>query len=217
MRRDTIFYQLFQQFPDWFFQLLDEPPPQAKAYRFESISVKETAFQLDGVFLPPESSPPGIVYFCEVQFQKDEQFYERFFSEIFIYLYRYRLTFSNWQAVVIYPRPGTEPSDIAPYHSLLNSGQVHRVYLNQLGDPGQLPLGLAIICLTVLNRAEAPQVAQALVRHTQQKNETNQQAIIDILRMMPILSRGRMTQTDLVHNVKDFVGRVVALLNPLKQ
>ena len=75
MRRDSIFYKLFQQFPPLLFQLLPSPPPNADAYRFDSVAVKEPKFEIDGVFLPSEAD--GIVYFCEVQFQKDEQLYER--------------------------------------------------------------------------------------------------------------------------------------------
>ncbi|MDS3862091.1 DUF2887 domain-containing protein [Thermosynechococcaceae cyanobacterium BACA0444] len=41
MRRDSIFYQQFQQFPSLLFQLLDAPPANAAAYRFESVAVKE--------------------------------------------------------------------------------------------------------------------------------------------------------------------------------
>ncbi|WP_399380191.1 DUF2887 domain-containing protein [Thermosynechococcus sp. PP551] len=49
------------------------------------------------------SLSPLIPYFCEVQFQRDNTFYERFFAEVFLYLRLYRQTFSDGQAVVIYP------------------------------------------------------------------------------------------------------------------
>ncbi|WP_338017012.1 DUF2887 domain-containing protein [Myxacorys almedinensis] len=42
--------------------------------------MKEPKFEIDGVFLPPESEP-GTVYFCEVQMQKDKKLYERLFGE----------------------------------------------------------------------------------------------------------------------------------------
>ncbi|MDS3859266.1 DUF2887 domain-containing protein [Thermosynechococcaceae cyanobacterium BACA0444] len=71
------------------FELLDDKPSNAAEYRFESVTVKETAFQLDSVFLPPPETRPGPVYFLEIQCQKDEQFYERFFGELFIFLYRH--------------------------------------------------------------------------------------------------------------------------------
>ena len=70
MRRDSIFYKLFQQYPSLLFQVLTNPPENANAYRFGSVAVKEPKFEIDGVFLPPENDAPGVVYFCEVQFQK---------------------------------------------------------------------------------------------------------------------------------------------------
>jgi predicted transposase/invertase (TIGR01784 family) len=81
MRRDSIFYKLFQQSPNLLFELLINPPVNADEYRFDSVAVKEPKFEIDGVFLPPESQNPGVVYFCEVQFQKDERLYERVFAE----------------------------------------------------------------------------------------------------------------------------------------
>ncbi len=53
MRRDTIFYQLFQQSPTLLFELLSQPPENAEQYIFEAVEVKETGFRMDGLFLPP--------------------------------------------------------------------------------------------------------------------------------------------------------------------
>nr|WP_322743671.1 DUF2887 domain-containing protein [Romeria gracilis] len=64
MRRDSIFYHLFQQSPELLFELLDNPPANAQDYRFDAVAVKEPRFEIDGVFLPPESESPGVVYFC---------------------------------------------------------------------------------------------------------------------------------------------------------
>ena len=77
MRRDSIFYKLFQQYPGLLFELLTNPPENACEYTFDSKAVKETKFEIDGVFVPPENQSPGVVYFVEVQFQKDEKLYER--------------------------------------------------------------------------------------------------------------------------------------------
>jgi predicted transposase YdaD len=71
MPRDSIFYRLFKQSPILLFDLLPTPPEDASGYRFESVAVKEPKFEIDGVFLPPESDTSGTVYFCEVQFQRD--------------------------------------------------------------------------------------------------------------------------------------------------
>jgi predicted transposase YdaD len=78
-------HKLFQQYPTLLFELLTNPPANADASRFDSVAVKEPKFEIDGVFLPPESESPGVVYFCEVQFQKDEMLYERVFAESSLY------------------------------------------------------------------------------------------------------------------------------------
>ncbi|GAP99305.1 transcriptional activator of maltose regulon, MalT [Leptolyngbya sp. NIES-2104] len=88
MRRDAIFYTIFQRFPSLLFELVDDRPPDAQRYRFESVEVKEPTFRIDGVFLPPEDASPRVIFFAEMQFQKDESLYHRFFSESLLYLYR---------------------------------------------------------------------------------------------------------------------------------
>ncbi len=62
------------------FDLLPGVPENANRYRFASVAVKEPKFEIDGVFLPPEDQP-GVVYYAEVQFQRDERLYERVVSE----------------------------------------------------------------------------------------------------------------------------------------
>lgn len=127
MRRDSLFYRLFQQSPNLLFDLLESVPNNSSEYRFDSVAVKEPKFEIDGVFLPPDGKEPGTIYFCEVQFQKDEQLYERLFSESFLYFYRQRQRFDDWQAVVIYPSRSIEQAEVQPYRALLHSDQVHRI------------------------------------------------------------------------------------------
>ena len=62
MRRDSISYYLFQTYPTILFELLPNPPANAANYRFDSVAVKEPKFEIDGVFLPPETETPGVVY-----------------------------------------------------------------------------------------------------------------------------------------------------------
>ena len=102
MKTDSIFYRLFQTFPESFFDLLNLPPETVNHYQFSSLEVKQLAFRLDGVFLPDNLNEP--IYFVEVQFQKDERFYSRFFSEIFLYFHQSESN-NNWQGVIIYPYP----------------------------------------------------------------------------------------------------------------
>ena len=182
MRRDSIFYKLFQQYPSVLFQLLAQPPNNADSYRFDSVAVKEPKFEIDGVFLPPENDSPGVVYFCEVQFQKDEQLYERVFAESHLYFYRNRNRFSDWQAVIIYPSRNTEQSDIYPHRALLNSDQVHRIYLDELGDIHQLPVWVALMVLTTLEESQAPEAARYLLtKSNQETSSLSSQVIIEMI------------------------------------
>ena len=182
MRRDSIFYKLFQQSPTLLFELLTTAPTNADAYRFDSVAVKEPKFEIDGVFLPPESEGAGVVYFCEVQFQKDEQLYERVFAESLLYFYRNRARYSDWQSVIIYPSRSTEQSDIHPYRTLLEGNQVHRVYLDELGNIRQLPLWVALMILTTLEDEQAPEEARYLLARTREEAPlASSRAIIEMI------------------------------------
>jgi len=184
MRRDSIFYQLFQQSPSLLFELLNVVPPNAANYRFDSVAVKEPKFEIDGVFLPPETDGTGVVYFCEVQFQKDEQLYERLFGESFLYFYRNRSRFSDWQAVVIYPNRVTEQNQTHPYRSLLASEQVHRIYLEELGEMSQLPSGVALMVLTMMDEDNAPAAARSLLARSGQTVEVSRAIMEMVTRIM---------------------------------
>ncbi|KYC38961.1 hypothetical protein WA1_33735 [Scytonema hofmannii PCC 7110] len=182
MRRDSIFYKLFQQSPTLVFELLTNPPRNAGEYKFDSVAVKEPKFEIDGVFLPPENESPGVVYFCEVQFQKDERLYERVFAESSLYFYRNRDRFSDWQAVIIYPSRSIEQSDIYPHRTQLNGNQVHRIYLDELGDIRQLPLWVALMVLTTVEEEKAPSEARYLLeRSSVEQPETTSRAIIELV------------------------------------
>jgi predicted transposase/invertase (TIGR01784 family) len=183
MRRDSIFYQLFQQSPTLLFELLETAPINASDYRFDAVAVKEPKFEIDGVFLPPETNDPGIIYFCEVQFQKDNRLYERFFAEVFLYFYLNRERYVNWEGVIIYPSRSIEQEEISPYQALLVSDQIHRVYLDELGEIQQLPLGVALMVLTTLDETITPPAARDLLARSQSVGATRQstQSIIEMV------------------------------------
>ncbi|AFZ30611.1 hypothetical protein Glo7428_2069 [Gloeocapsa sp. PCC 7428] len=197
MRRDSIFYQLFQQSPTLLFELLTNRPPNAEEYRFDSVAVKEPKFEIDGVFLPPENDDAGVVYFCEVQFQKDEMLYERVFAESALYFYRNRPRFNDWQAVIIYPARNVEQSSVYPHRSLLNGGQVHRVYLDELGDIRSLSVGVALMVLTTLNKTQALEQARYLLAKTrQQVPPPTSQAIIEMITTIIAYKFERLNRTE---------------------
>ncbi|AKG24268.1 hypothetical protein IJ00_25755 [Calothrix sp. 336/3] len=69
MKTDSIFYRLFQEFPNIFFELIGNSAATATGYEFSSVEVKQTAFRIDGVFLPDVEEKP--IYFVEIQFAQE--------------------------------------------------------------------------------------------------------------------------------------------------
>jgi predicted transposase/invertase (TIGR01784 family) len=193
MRRDSIFFKLFQQFPPLLFQLIPNPPTNPDNYRFDSVAVKEPKFEIDGVFLP--ATAEGTVYFCEVQFQKDEQLYERTFAESLLYFYRNRTRFSDWQIVIIYPSRSTEQSNFQPYHDLLSSDRVHRIYLNELGNIRTLPIWVALMVLTTLDESQAPAEARHLLQRNIIERSPNQ-AIIELVTTIMVYKFEQLSQQE---------------------
>jgi predicted transposase/invertase (TIGR01784 family) len=167
VKRDSIYYKIFKRFPELLFELIDLHPDQAQNYRFESVEVKETAFRIDGVFLPPEGAKPRIVFFAEVQFQKDEGFYHRFFTESMMYLNLNRSEYDDWYCVVIFPSPSLEPKDTNTHRIFLNSNQVQRIYLSELGTPNQQPIGINLMQLTIASDKTMPEQARQLIERVE--------------------------------------------------
>lgn len=197
MKRDSIFFRLFQQSPTLLFELLADAPENADRYRFDSVAVKEPKFEIDGVFLPPDDKP-GVVYYGEVQFQRDERLYERIVSESSNHFFRNREKFSDWQAAVIYPSRGIEQRDIYPYRALINSDQFHRIYLNELGDARELPIGLALMALTIENPKKAKETARYLADRTRKeiRNPQTNRAIMEMLTTIVVYTFNNLSRAE---------------------
>ncbi|MEH1909232.1 Rpn family recombination-promoting nuclease/putative transposase [Nostoc sp.] len=166
MKTDSIFYRLFQEFPGIFFELIGNPPQTAEAYKFSSIEIKQTAFRIDGVFLPTQGEENPI-YFVEVQFQTDTEIYSRLISEICLYL-RQNKPKNSWRGVVIYPNCSLDTADIKNYSEFFTSQRVSRIYLDELGETASLPVGIATMKLVVENEDTAIVAARELIDRTQQ-------------------------------------------------
>ncbi|BAB73835.1 Rpn family recombination-promoting nuclease/putative transposase [Nostoc sp. PCC 7120 = FACHB-418] len=117
-----------------------------------------------------------------MQFQNDERLYERVFAESWLYFYRNRDRFSNLQIVIIYPSRSLEQTDISPYLSQINSPQVHRIYLDELGDIRQLPVWVALMMLTTIDEEQATEEARYLLTRSQQETlQPENRAIIELI------------------------------------
>ena len=82
MKTDSLFYRLFQRAPALVFELAGLEIPAAGTYQFRAEEIKQTAFRLDGLLVPPPEQPDGPVVFVEMQAQPDPEFYGRFFAEL---------------------------------------------------------------------------------------------------------------------------------------
>ncbi|TRU67762.1 MAG: Rpn family recombination-promoting nuclease/putative transposase [Microcystis viridis Mv_BB_P_19951000_S69] len=195
MKTDTIFYQLFQSFPSIFFELIQLPINEANNYRFDSVEVKQLSFRLDGVFLPQNNNPQTPIYFCEVQFQEDKAFYQRFFTEIFLYLSKTDLT-NDWRGVIVYPNPQVETNQVQRYRELLNCERVRRIYLNELENIPQTSIGLATVQLITLSKAKVLDSTRKLIQRVREELTPDQkpQELLQLIETilvykLPLLNR----------------------------
>jgi predicted transposase/invertase (TIGR01784 family) len=132
---------------------------------------------MDGVLIPPD--PTGTFLFTEVQMQPDPKLYERLCSEIFIYAYRHDHQCRQWQALVIYPNRAIEQDTTNVPPELFESGRIRSVCLDELGEIDQLPLGMGLLVLTVLEGNQAIAQAQSLM--TRARSALNSNAIMEMI------------------------------------
>jgi predicted transposase/invertase (TIGR01784 family) len=188
MKTDTLFYRLFQRWPQLALELLGLDYA-GDSYRFGSEEIKQTAFRLDGVFTPLSGEPEQPVIFAEVQYQPDTDFYGRFISEITLYL-RLHKPGRRWLAFVIYPARSTEKPPSIEFEPFLHLPQLSRIYLEDYQDRQGLSLTLEFIRLIASSEAQAVDLARKLV---ERRNEIGP-AIIDFIETilvykLPTLSR----------------------------
>ncbi len=182
MKTDTIFYSLFQEFPRFFFELIDRPPDEAAAYEFTSREIKQLAFRIDGLFLPTTPEPEQPFYLAEVQFQPDPDLYYRIFGELFLYLRQYK-PIHPWCVVVIYPSRSIEREQSVQFRELLASSRVRRIYLDELGEAADRSLGVKLVKLIIEPAETAAERAKQLIETARQQlaDATIQRDLINLI------------------------------------
>ncbi|NJO79717.1 MAG: Rpn family recombination-promoting nuclease/putative transposase [Cyanobacteria bacterium RM1_2_2] len=199
MRRDAIFYQLFKHSPSLLFELVAPTPPGARNYRFESVEVKEPSFRIDGVFLPPKDASPRVIFFAEVQFQKDNLLYHRFFAESLLYLYRNPSHYDDWAGVLLFASRNLEPADQTTHRSLLNSPQIQRIYLDELGSDSAepQPLGIQLMQLTLAPEQEMVEQARRLLEQAEsQTGNLSRQEIIEVITTIVVYKFSNLSRVE---------------------
>lgn len=195
MKTDSLFYQLFQEFPQSFFDLISSPETNYEAYQFTSPEIKQHAFRLDGVLAPREEFSNEPIYFVEIQFYKDEEFYDRLFGEIFLYFSQYQPCNDDWYAVVIFASRSNESSIPQRYRSLI-APHLRRFYLNELAEVENESLTRGIVRLVVESKKNSSSLAKRLIERAREElsDEIAQQKFLEfietiIIYKFPSLSR----------------------------
>jgi predicted transposase/invertase (TIGR01784 family) len=208
MKTDSFFYRFFSEFPAAFFALIGEDEQKAQHYNFSSVEVKQQSFRFDGIFLPEKNDDH--IYFVEVQFNKDVDFYSRFFTEIFLYLRQYH-PINDWRAVVLFPKESLDSGVHRHYHEFFESGRLQRVYLDKLSAAytEKFPLSL----LQIITESEetvgrtVSEIVKRLpteIRGTQESEKIIELLIDVLLNKLPSLGREEIEKMvePLISNIK---------------
>jgi predicted transposase/invertase (TIGR01784 family) len=123
-----------------------------------------------GEYVKPVSDDPLVpIVFAEAQMQTDENFYRRYFAEIFLYLEQYEVS-RSWQGLLILPSRGLNFGAELPYQELLEH-RVTRLYLQDLKEESDLSPNLALLQLLVTDRNQSADLGRALLEKAETEIE----------------------------------------------
>jgi predicted transposase/invertase (TIGR01784 family) len=187
VKTDTLFYQLFQEFPWIFFQLIQQDQINLNAYQFIAPEIKQRSFRLDGLFTTTEEEPDLPLYFVEVQFYQEADFYDRLFPSIFLYFSQYKPINSEWFVIVIFDRRSNDVTIPSRYREIV-SQRLERIYLDAMPSSDSTSLGLGILKLVVEPEEKAGELARSLIERTQQEltDNQNQKQLIELIETIVI-------------------------------
>ena len=201
MKTDTLFYRLFLRKPKLALELLGLDYT-GDSYSFCSEEIKQTAFRIDGLFKPLSDDPEQPIIFVEVQYQVDNDFYGRLFSELTLYLYLKKPE-RDWLILLIYPSRSIEKKASIEFLPFLNLPQVHRIYLEDYQDRTDLSPSLEFIRLIVSDKQQTISRAKDLAERLDKVDVEGLDLIETILvYKLPHLSREEIKQMLSVYEVK---------------
>ena len=182
MKTDILFYQLFQEFPWIFFQLIQKQETDLNAYEFIAPEIKQRSFRLDGLFTTREEYSDLPLYFVEVQFYQEADFYDRLFPSIFLFFSQYKPINPEWFSIVIFDRKSNDVTIPTRYQEIAQQ-RLQRIYLDEISQQESFDIGIGILKLVVESEDKAGELARNLLEITKQevKNNVNQKQLRELI------------------------------------
>jgi predicted transposase/invertase (TIGR01784 family) len=193
MKTDSLFYRLFQQWPELALGLL-KLPYSADRYRFVSEEIKQTGFRIDGLFKPADEKDEHLpIIFTEVQYQADNDFYGRFFTEITLYLYRQPVQ-RPWLALVIYPTRGIEKPATPSFEPFMSLANLQRIYLE---DYRQVTDVQDVMQRLLQLLACTPSQIEPVIKHWQQTDWPKDNATLNFVETILVYKMPHLTREEI--------------------
>ena len=202
MKTDSLLYRLFQDWPELVLELADLDPTLS-GYVLHAAEVKQTAFRLDGVLTPPPEQPDWPLVFIEAQLQPDPDFHARWFSELFLYLYRHPPR-RAWRAVALFPNRATEGRVEVAFATQLLNPWVKRVYLEEVLRNPAPTRGIRVLGLLLAPPATVVAEAQALLAESVAGSTFNGPVLVDWIETLLVYKLPRLSREE-IRNMLDIL------------
>lgn len=188
MTADPLFYEVFKEIPELFFELIGQPEKDPSVYQFSAPEIKQRGFRLDGLLLTPDNYPSEPIYFLEAHSYKDDNFYNQLAAEIILYLTQYQPPNEEWYAIVIYDAKSNEGNFPGYLNFLLP--HLRRFYLDELAKTSEASLSVGVMRLIVENKSQEKtgEFARQLMNQAQQEltDATLEEKVLEFIKAVVI-------------------------------
>ncbi len=199
MTADPLFYEIFKELPELFFELIGQPGKDPSVYKFSALEIKQRGFRLDGLLSTLEVYANEPIYFIEAQSYKDDNFYNQFVGKVILYLTQYKPPNQEWYAIVIYDTKSNE-GDFPGYLNFFLPF-LRRFYLDEIAKTPNQSLGAGVMRLVVENKSQEKtgELARQLMSQAQQEltNATLEEKVIEFIKTVVIDKFANLSREEL--------------------
>ena len=138
------------------------------------------------------------LYFVEIQYYKDDEFYDRLFTSIFLYFTQYQPPQPDWFAIVIYDKRSNERSYPPRYRSLLEP-HLRRFYLDELENTPDDSLEVGIVRLVIESENKVGNFAKTLINKAKEEltDTLTQRKVIEFIETIVIYKFPNLSREDI--------------------